>query len=201
MCLPWGCPWTKRSVCRVWFAECVRESREAADQKLAELDALITAPVHHAFSLRPINTLGRRQEKVRSPLVQGADIWCELPVNNTDNTKNAQAPIFPAESGRSLQDPPDTKSQLLRRRRRLKGRSLRYDGGTESTHDREVNSEAFPRSKTHKDLKERPRESHSIMRTTSPTKDKLGSSSAMFEKRRSIPVWIARCVRYSKNHS
>jgi hypothetical protein len=32
------------------FAECVRESREAADQKLAELDALITAPVHHAFS-------------------------------------------------------------------------------------------------------------------------------------------------------
>jgi DNA polymerase I-like protein with 3'-5' exonuclease and polymerase domains len=27
------------------FAECVRESREAADQKLAELDALITAPV------------------------------------------------------------------------------------------------------------------------------------------------------------
>jgi hypothetical protein len=47
MCLPWGCPWTKRSVCR----ECVRESREAADQKLAELDALITTPVHHAFFL------------------------------------------------------------------------------------------------------------------------------------------------------
>ncbi len=85
------------------FAECVRESREAADQKLAELDALIT---------------------LRSPLAQGAYIWCELPVNNTDNTKNAQAPIFPAESGCSLQDPPDTKSQLLRRRRTRQGTIL-----------------------------------------------------------------------------
>ena len=76
-------------------------------------------------------------------------------MSNTDNTKNAQAPIFPAE-----------------------------DAGTQSTQKREGNSEVFPRSKTHKDLEEQPRESQSIMRMTSPTSGAkvVGTSSEMFEK-------------------
>ena len=67
--------------------------------------------------------------------------------SNTDNTLSNQAIIFPTFGSTRRKKPnPEEKESL-------KGKSLTHDADTESTHNREVNFEALPRSKTHNDLK------------------------------------------------